>query len=106
MSEAAAVKVKVGNYRWVVVALLFVAAFGWLRGWSHALPYAAGLYFFMLLDHRLHILFHRTQKLPGLLGRLQQMHRIHHATHTRNFFFVSGMIWDVLLGTATLRPRA
>ena len=82
------------------VALLFVGAFGLLFGWPHALPYALGLYFFMLLDHRLHILFHRTEKLPGILGRFQQMHKIHHETHTRNFFFVSGLIWDVLFGTA------
>jgi hypothetical protein len=83
------------------VALVFVAAYGWLRGWSHALPYAAGLYFFMLLDHRLHILFHRSHKLPGILGWFQDMHRIHHATHAKNFFFVSGLIWDVLLGTVS-----
>ena len=82
------------------VALTFVALFGYLRGWSDALPYAAGLYFFMLLDHRLHILFHRTAALPGLLGRFQQMHKIHHQTHNRNFFFVSGVVWDLLLGTA------
>src|SRR5262249_34548500 len=45
------------------VALLFVAAYGFARGWAHTLPYAASLYFFMLLDHRLHILFHRTDRL-------------------------------------------
>ena len=82
------------------IALVFVAAYGWLAGWAHAPAYAAGLYLFMLLDHRLHILFHRTAALPGFLGRLQEMHRIHHQTHARNFFFVSGYIWDVLLGTA------
>jgi hypothetical protein len=86
------------------VALMFVAAWGSLRGWTHAWPYSAGLYFFMLLDHRLHVLFHRVDQLPGILGRLQQMHRIHHATHTRNFFFVSGLIWDVLLGTMESGP--
>jgi len=82
------------------VALVFVATFGWLRGWPHALPFGGGLYFFMLLDHRLHILFHRSAALPGALGWLQQMHLIHHRTHNRNFFFVSGLVWDVLLGTA------
>jgi sterol desaturase/sphingolipid hydroxylase (fatty acid hydroxylase superfamily) len=87
------------------VALIFVAAWGWLRGWPAALPYAAGLYFFMLLDHRLHILFHRTPSLPGVLGRLQQMHRIHHQTHSHNFFFVSGLLWDLMLGTAATRPQ-
>jgi len=88
------------------VALIFVAIYGLLRGWPHMLPYAAGLYFFMLLDHRLHILFHRVEQLPSVLGWFQQMHRIHHETHAQNFFFVSGLIWDVLLGTAeTRRPR-
>jgi len=86
------------------VALLFVAAYGYLRGWDRAAPYAAGLYFFMLLDHRLHILFHRTARLPGILGRLQQMHQIHHQTHDRNFFFVSGLIWDCLFNTAEVAP--
>ncbi len=82
------------------VALLFVGAFGYLRGWSHAWPFAVGLYGFMLLDHQLHILFHRRQHLPGILGWLQNMHKIHHATHDRNFFFVSGLVWDLLLRTA------
>jgi sterol desaturase/sphingolipid hydroxylase (fatty acid hydroxylase superfamily) len=54
----------------------------------------------MLLDHRLHILFHRSPSLPGILGQLQEMHRIHHQTHARNFFFVSGYVWDWILGTA------
>ena len=85
------------------VALVFVAAFGWLRGWPAALPFAAGLYFFMLLDHRLHIRFHRAAALPGILGRLQQMHHLHHQTHDRNFFFASGLPWDLLFGTATAR---
>jgi len=82
------------------VALLFVWAYASLMGWSRAIPFGAGLYFFMLLDHRLHILFHRTANLPGVLGWFQQMHRIHHQTHTRNFFFVSGLVWDLILGTA------
>jgi hypothetical protein len=82
------------------VALLFVGAWGSLRGWNHALPYAIGLYFFMLLDHRLHILFHRSRSLPGALGWFQQMHILHHQTHDSNFFFVSGLVWDLLFGTA------
>jgi len=84
------------------VALAFVAVYGYLRGWPDAFPYAAGLYFFMLLDHRLHILFHRAAKLPGLLGWFQQMHLVHHQTHNSNFFFVSGLVWDLLLGTAVV----
>jgi len=88
------------------VALLFVAAYGYLCGWQDAVPYAAGLYVFMLLDHRLHILFHRTPSLPGVFGWLQRMHMVHHQTHTRNFFFVSGLVWDVLLGTAHTRVRS
>ena len=83
--------------------LLFVAAFGYLRGWSHAVPFAIGLYVFMTLDHQLHILFHKKPKLNGILGWFQTMHLTHHATHNRNFFFVSGLVWDVLFGTAILR---
>ena len=81
------------------VALLFVLAYGWLRGWDHALPYATGMYFFMLLDRRLQILFHRSSSLPGILGWFQKMHRVHHTTHANNCFFVSGLIRGVLLGS-------
>src|SRR5262249_15567759 len=81
------------------IGLLFVGGYGWLRNWSHALPFAAGLYFFMLLDHRLHIMFHRSETLSGIFGWFQGMHRIHHATHSNNFFFVSGLIWDFVFGT-------
>jgi len=34
------------------------------------------------------------------MGRFQRMHMVHHATHNRNFFFVSGVVWDYVLGTA------
>lgn len=81
-------------------ALVFVAIYGWLAGWSHAWAFAAALYASMAVDHQLHILFHKRRDLPGALGRLQQMHILHHATHNRNFFFVSGFIWDVLFRSA------
>ena len=87
-----------------VVALLIVALYGWLCGWPHAGPFAATLYISMVLDHQLHILFHKKMRLTGILGRFQQMHFIHHATHNRNYFFVSGFLWDVLFRTAVLRP--
>ena len=88
------------------VGLLFVAGFGYVRGWIHALPFALALYTFMILDHQLHILFHKRAKLGGLLGWFQSMHLVHHATHDRNYFFVSGLLWDVLLGTASTRTPA
>ena len=81
------------------IALLFVAAYGWLRGWEHCLPFAITMYGSMLLDHRLHILFHRSAPLPGMLGRFQLMHQNHHKTHRNNYFFVTGLPWDVLFGT-------
>jgi hypothetical protein len=82
------------------IGLLFVAGYGWLRGWEHCLPFAAAMYTCMVADHRLHILFHKSPPLGGMLGRLQQMHLVHHQTHRYNYFFVTGWIWDVLLGTA------
>ena len=82
------------------VALLFVALYGFLRGWGDAAPFAAGLYGSMLLDHQLHVLFHRTARLPGILAWFQQMHLLHHATHAKNYFFVSGIVWDVLFRSA------
>lgn len=86
--------------------LLFVAAFGWLRGWEHCLPFAIALYASMVTDHQLHILFHKSPALPGVLGRLQQMHVVHHTTHQHNFFFVTGWIWDVLFQTAREKSTA
>ena len=85
------------------VGLLLVALYGWLRGWPHSWPFAAALYFSMVIDHQLHILFHKKARLNGVLGWFQRMHLTHHALHNRNFFFVSGLIWDVLMGTAVLR---
>lgn len=86
------------------VASLAVALYVWLAGWSHGLTFAAGLYMSMVLDHQLHVLFHKKPDLPGALGWLQRMHLTHHETHNRNYFFVSGLLWDVLFGTAILRP--
>ena len=92
------------------VGLLFVAAYGMLRGWSHCLPFAIWMYSCMVIDHQLHILFHKAARLRGILGWLQEMHLIHHSTHRYNYFFVSGLIWDLLLGTARtkteLKPSA
>ena len=84
-------------------ASLFVALYGWLCGWSHAAPFAVTLYASMVMDHQLHILFHKKLELPGLLGRFQQMHLLHHATHNKNYFFVSGFLWDVLFRSAVWR---
>ena len=85
------------------VGLLFVAGYGWLRGWEHCAPFAIAMYSCMVLDHRLHIMFHSSPPLPGILGRLQRMHKIHHQTHTYNYFFCTGLVWDVLLRTARFR---
>jgi hypothetical protein len=92
---------------WVVapVGLLFVAAYGLLRGWSHCFPFAIWMYSCMMIDHQLHILFHKAAHLPGILGWFQQMHLIHHSTHQHNYFFVSGLIWDLLLQTAQTKPK-
>lgn len=85
------------------LALLLVLGYGYLVGWTHAVPFAIALYASMLIDHRLHILFHRTTALPPALERLRAMHMIHHATHNRNYFFVTGYVWDLLFRTA-VRP--
>ena len=82
------------------IGLVFVAGYGLLRGWPRCLPFAAWMYGCMMMDHRLHILFHRSGRLPGVLGWFQQMHLIHHHTHRYNYFFVSGLVWDLLLRTA------
>ncbi len=86
------------------VGLLVAAAYGYFRGWTHAIPFGAAMYAVMILDHRLHIQFHKIPHLNGALGWFQKMHMVHHATHTTNFFFVSGLLWDVLLRTAVLNP--
>ena len=86
------------------IGLLFVAAYGLLRGWSHCVPFGIWMYSCMLIDHRVHILFHRVHRLPGILGWFQDMHLTHHRTHRHNYFFVSGLLWDLLLRTAQTRP--
>lgn len=83
-----------------LLALGVVALYGWLRGWDHSMPFAVAMYACMLIDHRLHIFFHKSPRLPGTLGLLQRMHLIHHQTHTHNYFFFTGWVWDVLFGTA------
>jgi len=91
------------------VGLLFVAGYGWLRGWERCLSFSIALYASMVIDHQVHILFHKARNLGGPLGWLQQMHLVHHTTHRHNFFFVTGLPWDVLFGTArtkVLRTKA
>ena len=85
------------------VGLLLVCLYGWLLGWPRVWPFGGALYGSMILDHQLHLLFHRKARLNGVLGWFQRMHLMHHATHNRNYFFVSGLIWDVLFGTAVMR---
>ena len=95
------------SFPFVVVApvgLVFVALYGFLRGWPHSLPFAFWMYSCMLMDHQLHILFHKGGRLTGVLGWFQQMHIIHHTTHRDNYFFVSGLVWDIILRTARTKP--
>jgi len=80
--------------------LLFVAVYGLLRGGTHWLPFAISMYAFMLMDQQVHILFHKHEQLLGILGRLQRLHMVHHRTHRHNFFFVSGIVWDLVFRTA------
>jgi hypothetical protein len=96
------------SFPFIIVApfgLVFVAIFGWFGGWNHCVPFATGLYISMVLDHRLHILFHKKERLGGWFGSFQRMHLIHHTTHTSNYFFVSGLIWDILFRTAQRPAR-
>jgi len=88
------------------VAVIPVALYGWLVGWLPAAAFGVAMYGSMTFDHQLHRLFHRRDSLPGLLGRLREMHRVHHATHTANFFFVSGFVWDLLMRTVVFPPQA
>lgn len=81
------------------VGLLIVAAYGLFRGGAHWLPFAISMYAFMLLDQQVHTLFHRHDRLEGVLGRLQDLHLVHHRTHRHNFFFASGIVWDLLFRT-------
>ena len=80
--------------------LLFVALYGLLRGWAHCLPFGVWMYSCMMIDHQLHKLFHKAAHLPGPLGRLQRMHLIHHEPHRLNYFYVSGLVGDLLFRTA------
>jgi hypothetical protein len=82
------------------IGLLFAAGYGWLCGWGHCLPFGLAIYTCMIVDPRLHIAFHKSPALGGPLGWLQRTHLIHHRTHRYNYFFVTGLIWDVLLGCA------
>jgi hypothetical protein len=79
--------------------LLLIAVYAAMLGPWNAMPFGLGLLGFMVLDHQIHILFHKTPRLGGVLGWFQRMHLIHHATHDSNYFFVSGILWDVLLHT-------
>jgi hypothetical protein len=85
-------------------ALLPVAIYGWLLGWTAMVPFAVGLHGSMILDHLVHKACHRGH-LGGVLGWFQRMHAVHHATHANNYFFVSGLVWDVLFRTAVLKPH-
>ena len=86
-----------------VIAAIPVAAYFWFFGWPAAALFATGLYVSLIVDHQLHRRFHAGEKLPGVVGRLQEMHSIHHATHSSNFFFASGIVWDVAFRTAIYR---
>src|SRR5579863_10260211 len=92
---------------WVIaiVGLVFVAGYSYVRGWEHSVGFSVGLYISMIADHQLHILFHKTQRLPGPLDTLRRLHLIHHRTHRHNFFFVSGVLWDILFGTILTKVR-
>jgi hypothetical protein len=81
------------------VALIPVAGYAWAFGVSPAISFAVALYASMTLDHLLHKQFHKREQLHGLMGWLQQLHLTHHSTHNRNYFFVTGMVWDVLFRT-------
>lgn len=91
-------------YKYIApAALLIVAAVGAVFGWAHALGFFLGFHGSMSLDHFSHVAFHKRDRLPGFFGRLQDLHRIHHTTHRNNYFFVSGYVWDLLLGTLLKR---
>lgn len=86
------------------IALLPIGLYAWIFGRPAAIPFAIALYASMTLDHLLHKQFHKRPGLPGLLGWFQQMHMTHHATHNRNYFFVTGLVWDVLFRTFRSEP--
>jgi hypothetical protein len=81
------------------IALIPIAIYALIVGVASAIPFAGALYASMTLDHLLHKQFHKREHLPGVLGWFQQLHMTHHATHNRNYFFVTGLLWDILFRT-------
>lgn len=79
--------------------LLLALGFSFFFGRTNGVAFGLSMFVFMVADHQLHTFFHRRESLCGILGHFQRLHLIHHATHDRNFFFVSGFIWDILFGT-------
>jgi hypothetical protein len=87
------------------MALVPIAIYAMIFGVAAAIPFAVALYASMTLDHLLHKQFHKREHLPGVLGWFQQLHMTHHATHNRNYFFVTGLVWDVLFRTFRSRRQ-
>ena len=91
-------------------ALLPIGVYGLAFGWAASVPFGLAVYASMILDHEVHKLCHRRPQMDGILGWFQRMHDVHHQTHTRNFFFVSGLVWDAMFGTldagSTPQPSA
>jgi len=85
------------------LASILVLAYGWLSGWSHAVPFTGAFYASMVLDHQLHIQFHKKKRLPAVLAWFREMHLLHHATHNKNYFFVTGFLWDVIFRSTIFR---
>lgn len=91
-------------FKWVAaVAAIPALLYGFGLGPLHGFVFAIAMYSCMLVDHKLHVRFHTDRNLTGLLAKLQEMHYIHHATHSSNFFFVSGIVWDLLFRTAVTK---
>jgi len=86
------------------IALLPIGLYAWIFGRPAAIPFGIAVYASMTLDHLLHKQFHKHPNLPGVVGWVQQMHMTHHATHNRNYFFVTGLVWDVLFRTFRSEP--
>jgi len=86
------------------IALLPIGLYAWIFGRPAAIPFGIAVYASMTLDHLLHKQFHKHPNLPGVVGWFQQMHMTHHATHNRNYFFVTGLVWDVLFRTFRSEP--
>jgi hypothetical protein len=89
------------------IALVPIGLYAWIFGVPAAVPFAVALYASMTLDHLLHKQFHKREHLPGVRGWFQRLHMTHHATHNRNYFFVTGLVWDLLFRTFRAdRPQA